>query len=848
MKLSKMRSLPLLIIGNIAILLAALFIPATIYAQSGTQDVPHPLVVDATAPLSSPVPSSYIEGDSLAPDGESITLNNRYLIRDGKPWLPVMGEFHYTRVPENLWEEELLKMKAGGVQIVSTYVFWIHQEEIEGQFDWSGRRDLRHFIGLCAKHGLYVQLRIGPWDHGEARSGGFPDWLVKNIPNDDLRKDLPAYISYVKKFYDQIGLQVKGLLWKDGGPIIGVQLDNEYAMRGPNAGEEYILALKKLAIEAGLDVPLYVVTGWDNAVVSNGAVLPFYGGYMDAPWDGSREQLPPNEVYAFRFGSRVSGSMGMMGPHNEEIVAAALQAAAETPFLTAELGGGMEDTYHRRPVIEANDVAAMYPVMLGSGVNLYGIYMFHGGENPEGKLTTLQESQATGYPNDVPVKSYDFQAPLGEFGQERKSFCEIKIFNYFLKDFGDYLAPLAVRPPDVRPKDPSDFSVPRFSVRTNGAEGFVFWNNYVRYYPLPAWTNVQLTIKLPNEVLNIPREPITVPSGAYFIWPFNFDLSGIELKYSTAQLFTKLTSGRVTTYFFVVVPGITPQFAFDGKTVASMRTKSGRVTEEDGTRYVTNPRPGLTTAVILKTKTGSEVRIVLLLKEEAKSAWKVGIDGRDHLLFTQQQFFSDSSHVYLQSVGSPNFNFQLLPEVSHKLQGSFAIRGGESTAGLTSFTATVLTQKLYLSFTRVQDAGHVPPVKLGPPVSWRKNAVAESPEDSAFAKAAKWRVAVPHNLPADLSEVFLQVKYAGDIARLYSDDRLLDDDFYNGVPWMIGLDRFKTKLKAGTLKLDILPLRKDAPIFLEKGCWPEFPKNGQVAELKSLTLIPEYQLSIDTGR
>ena len=106
------------------------------------------------------------------------------------------------------------------------------------------------------------------------------------------------------------------------------------------------------------------------------------------------------------------------------------------PYFTAEIGGGIEDTYHRRPVIQPDDIAAMFPVMLGSGVNLYGTYMFQGGENPDGKLSTLQESQATGYPNDLPIKSYDFQAPLGEFGQERASFRKMKVFQYFLNDFG----------------------------------------------------------------------------------------------------------------------------------------------------------------------------------------------------------------------------------------------------------------------------------------------------------------------------------------------------------------------------------------------------------------------------
>jgi beta-galactosidase GanA len=80
-----------------------------------------------------------------------------------------MGEFHFARYPENEWREELLKMKAGGVDIVSTYVFWIHHEEIEEQFDWSGSRNLRRFIQTCQEAGLKAFVRCGPWDHGEVR-------------------------------------------------------------------------------------------------------------------------------------------------------------------------------------------------------------------------------------------------------------------------------------------------------------------------------------------------------------------------------------------------------------------------------------------------------------------------------------------------------------------------------------------------------------------------------------------------------------------------------------------------------------------------------------------------------
>lgn len=831
------------------LVLVALLLPAAGRTEPSMRAAPSPLIVNAAAPVPQPGQAAFTEGPHVAPDGSSLTLNGRYLVLDGKPWLPVMGEFHYSRVPSYLWQQELLKMKAGGVNIVSTYVIWIHQEESQGKFDWSGRRNLRHFVELCAKNGLYVQLRIGPWVHAEVRNGGLPNWVVKEVPKSDIRKDVPSFMKYVRTFYDQIGEQVKGLLWKDGGPVIGIQLDNEYSMRGPHAGDQYILALKKLAIQAGLDVPLYLVTGWNGAVVPEPAVMPVYGGYMDAPWDGTRKQLPPNEVYAFRFGSRVSSAFGMMRFGKERGHAAGGLNLSRTPFMTAELGGGIEDTYHRRPIIGANDVAAMYPVMLGSGVNMYGIYMFQGGENPQGKLTTLQESQVTGYPNDLPMKSYDFQAPLGEFGQERESFRKMKIFNYFLNDFGNQLAPLVARAPELMPKNPGDFSVPRFSVRTNGNEGFVFWNNYVRYYPLPTWTNVQLDIRLPNGELTIPRRPITVPSGAYFIWPFDFNMSGVELRYSTAQLFTKLTAGKTTTYFFVAIRGISPQFAFESGRIASLKARSGRLTEENGVRYVSDVHPGLGTAIIVRTESGSEIRAVLLSEEQAESAWKVSIGGREHLLFTRRQFFADSSHIYLESIGNPRFSFKIVPELSKVLQGSAMVRTIGTGDGITSCSAVVVTHKLRMTFKKTRDAGLVPPVKLGPWVSWRKNhRVAEAPPDSEYALAAKWQVTLPRIIPPDMNEVFLEARYYGDVARLYSDGRLLEDNFYNGLPWEVGLKRFSQALNAGPLELYILPLRKDAPIFLEKGKWPDFPKSGQVAKLKSLKLVPEYQLIVDIGK
>ncbi|HEU5397228.1 MAG TPA: beta-galactosidase, partial [Verrucomicrobiae bacterium] len=136
-----------------------------------------PLTATIAAPATAQ--SGYFKlGANRSPDGHELSVNSRSLLLDGKPWFPVMGEFHYSRVPEGEWRDELLKMKAGGIDIVSTYVFWIHHEEIEGQWDWAGRRDLKKFLQTCNDVGLKVLLRCGPWCHGEVRNGGFPDWVV----------------------------------------------------------------------------------------------------------------------------------------------------------------------------------------------------------------------------------------------------------------------------------------------------------------------------------------------------------------------------------------------------------------------------------------------------------------------------------------------------------------------------------------------------------------------------------------------------------------------------------------------------------------------------------------------
>ena len=831
-----------------ALLLAAWLSPAAAHAQAaGT-----PIRIDASQPWREPGPARYDEGSATNPSGDTLGLNSRFLTLDGKPWLPVAGEFHFSRYPRAQWEDEILKMKAAGVNVISAYVIWIHHEEIRGQFDWAGQRDLRAFVQLCAQHGMFVIARIGPWDHGEVRNGGLPDWVLQQGPT---RENDPVYLASVRTWYGQVGEQLKGLLWKDGGPVIAIQLENEYSKRGPRAGEAHILELKKLALASGLDVPLYLVTGWDDAVVPPRAVIPVYGGYPDAPWDSSITKLPPAEIYAFRFQSRVAANVNDARDRGEP---GALPSASDSlPYFTAEMGGGIEDTYHRRPVIAPDDIAAVVPVMLGSGVNFYGTYMFQGGENPDGQLTTLQESQATGYPNDLPIKSYDFQAPLGEFGQERASLRKLKVFDYFLNDFGADLAPMTVHAPGAQPRSSADLSVPRVSVRSRGDAGFIFFNNYVREAQMPVRRAAQFEIRLPGsegktaETLAVPRHPVDLPSGAYFIWPFNLRIGGVTLRYATAQLFTHLEDSGVETVYFEALPGIAPEFAFDSATVRSVKHSSGEAAIDSGVYYVLGLKPGVDSSIDVVSSDGESLRFVVLTAEEAGDAWKVRIAGSDHLLITRQDFLADfdagPAHIWLRSLANPDFQITITPPTSATLRANVPLTPA-ATDRTVSFTAEVPASNAALQSTQTQPAGEAPPIKNGPAQDWRPHGVAQAPTAGDLPQAAKWSIAVPSGALDGLSELFLEVNYEGDLARFSANHRLLDDDFYNGKPWMVGLSRFLAPNGSGSFELSILPLRKDAPVYFELPEPLQFAPNGQIDKLDSLRLVPEYQLVITTGR
>ena len=182
---------------------------------------------ELTAPkVEKKIYTNHLKLGGTDPDGGNIEVNSFYMSRNGTPILPVTGEFHYCRYPVEQWEEAILKMKAGGLTIIPTYVFWNIHEEKENVFNWSGNRNLRQFVKLCKKHDMDVIVRIGPFCHGEIRNGGLPDWLFARPV--EVRSNDVNYLKYVERLYNEIAAQLKGLYYKDGGPIIGVQIENEH--------------------------------------------------------------------------------------------------------------------------------------------------------------------------------------------------------------------------------------------------------------------------------------------------------------------------------------------------------------------------------------------------------------------------------------------------------------------------------------------------------------------------------------------------------------------------------------------------------------------------------------------
>lgn len=738
-------------------------------------------------------------GSAQNPAGSVIGVDSISLRLDGARWMPVMGELHYARVPASDWRDALLKMKAGGITLVSTYVFWIHHEETEGVFDWSGDRDLHRFVSLAGELGLKVVIRLGPWCHGEVRNGGLPDWVQAMS---GARTDAPAYLAKVRPLFAAICAQLDGLLWKQGGPVVAFQIENEYG--GP---AEHLLTLKKLARDAGLDAPLYTRTGWPDLAtpIPFGELLPLYGAYPEGFWDRELTPMPGFYPAGFRF-SPLRTDAGIATDLLGKREAADTPDTVRYPFLTCELGGGMMSSYHRRIRIDPRDIESIVLTKLGDGGNLPGYYMYHGGINPEGR-TSMQESQATNYWNDLPEKNYDFQAPVGAAGQLRPHYHRLRRLHLFVQDFGQTLAGMPALFPSERPAGRDDVTTLRWSVRYDGRAGFVFVNNYERLRSLPAKPGVRFSLDLPGDRrVTFPDKPVTVPADTGFIWPFGLDLApGVRLDHATAQLLCQIDEGPVRTVFFAATPGVPAEFAFNGKPPRVLA-------------------PGRAVALHLAGQSGAEVRVVLLDDTDSLALWKGTWRGRVRVFLTRAGLVIDGDALRLSSENSADLALAAFPPPAPDAGSTDGVF--QSVPLAPAVTARTIT----LATTRVREAG---PARAIPP-GWTTPAVATAPVDADFARAAAWRVALPPGLDF-ASSPLLRLRYAGDVARVRIGGRLVMDDFYNGDALELDLRRHGAALAAGAeLTVEILPLTPAAPFLLPEDARPA----TTTARLDSARLAP----------
>lgn len=548
---------------------------------------------------------SYLNMGHPGPLGKEIRINSLYWERGGVPQLPVMGEFHYVRMDERYWKDALLKMKASGVNIVSTYILWSIHEEMEGDQNWSGNRNLRKFVRLCGDLGLLVHLRIGPYCNAEIVHGGLPAWIVGD-KRFRVRSNDPLYLEYVRKWYSSIYKQIEGLLYKEGGPVYAIQLENEYVTKGMVIS--HLMNLKKIAVECGFDLPLYTMTHWMQSDYPKGEIVPYAGFYIERPWIvNGKEETPPTPFEYFTY-NRLADDIGTNKISRSDGVESLDYSKNESPFFTCEVGVGTTNFYNRRAVVPEEMAGANITLRLGCGVNLMGYYMYVGGTNPVGQMTIFGEE---------PEFCYDYQAPIREFGTLGVVMRETKKMNYFMNDFGKELAPMVA----YLPSENNRYDNLQWAVRTDGEKGFLFCSNYLYKHDRPDFKEVQFAIKQKNETVVLPRKKVKVRNGSYFIWPFNQKLQNCILKYATAQPICKQLGERVSTYFFFADDGIGAEYVFLKDNIKRIKTYNVRCLKEEKEYFIECPEPGKNCMFEIIQNDGHKIRIITLTEKDSDEIW-----------------------------------------------------------------------------------------------------------------------------------------------------------------------------------------------------------------------------------
>ncbi len=494
------------------------------------------------------------------PAGREISFTNYYMTVDGKPFFVISGEMHFARVAPDQWEDAVVKMKCGGVNILSTYVFWNVHEEEEGVFRFDGCRNLRAFLEVCEKYGLWVIVRLGPFDHGEMRNGGLPDWLYGKPF--DVREDDPGFLEAVRRLFRQLHLQMDGHYYHQGGCIVGAQIENEYQhscapwemtagasnewITSGHSGMEYMLALKRIMREEGIVTPFYTATAWGRAVTPVDEALPLWGGYSYQPWlfysKPGVHPATPEYIYRDNHNSAVTREYNFEPSYDP----------GTRPYACCEMMGGMMCSYRYRFQMDMRAIDALANIKLGSGCNLLGYYMYRGGTNPTGRRTPyLNEGQ-------IPKRSYDYQAAIGEFGQIRESYGRLHVIHMFCSLFSGFLEETkAVLPAHLKDLQPENLDPLRYSVRVRGNSGFLFVNNFQDHAGMRDRHGDEVQLLLPEGEVCFRFD---IAAGENAILPFGIPLGDARLDWATAQPLAHVGN----TWFFLAPDGMRPVYSVDG--------------------------------------------------------------------------------------------------------------------------------------------------------------------------------------------------------------------------------------------------------------------------------------------
>lgn len=762
--------------------------------------------------------------------GNSIAVNNYYISVDGKPMVPVTGEFHFTRYPRAYWEESIEKMKAGGINVIATYVFWNLHEEKEGAFVWEGDRDLRYFIELCKKHSIYAIVRVGPFCHGEIRSGGLPDWLLGSALN--IRSDDPRYLAYVERLYNEIGGQLQGLYYKNGGPVIGIQIENEYqhsaapwglaypgqpldmtaaerdlsltqegvgvsATKNPYAGlgNSHMKVLKSLAVKAGMDVPLYTATGWGNAAIIPNESLPVTAAYAYPFWTPKRDYSP---FFLYK------------DMHRKPDYAPVRYNPEDYPAFAAELGSGIMSVYTRRPIAVHQSLDAMINRCLGSGANGIGYYMYHGGSTPRGEHSFMSD-EAYG----LPKISYDFQAPIGEYGQVREGFHRLKLLHFFLRDFGHALAPMTTALPanaaTLRADNITDL---RYAVRIQGNSGFLFLNNFQDDTAMLHQKQIQVHVKTRGGEVRIPETGgFDLPCGENAIFPFGMEMAGgIQLNYATAQLLAQCGDAALPRYVFFTPEGVKSEFSFAGNVKVSGLYGSAAV--RTAKRTLVNCTD--TISVFTVAAGNRKVEVLVVSKQLALKAYTVDVQQNRHLFFSDAVVLQGPAGFRLLNDGNPLFDLMVYPRIKTIPQvsaGSIAVT--KSASSFAAYRITLPSWSFAVNTRKVSEKKRV--------------------------------VQLPDSLPVAVNDVLLKVDYTGDTGMGFVNGELVADEFYKGLPWETGLRKF-VAAGAREMVLYFRPMPRNATYLLDLQPYPQYiPAFGDAKsylKVNGISLVPQYATHI----